>query len=102
MRRHKLLFGVLALGITHLLFLPCVNAQGRVKTCVGVDVRSVTETFQIMRSMGMDPKPDTINVVSNGPEGKVTVVAFGPLLGPMDDSTDCLLYTSLLYGLLVL
>ena len=88
MRRHKLLFGVLALGITHLLFLPCVNAQGRVKTCVGVDVRSVTETFQIMRSMGMDPKPDTINVVSNGPEGKVTVVAFGPLLGPMDDSTD--------------
>ncbi len=86
MLQHNLWFSVLVFGFSGLSLPPCANAQGGAKTCPGVVVRSETMTFEIMRFTGKDPMPDTINVMSNGPEGEVTIAVFGPLLGPMDSS----------------
>jgi len=87
MCRNTLLFGVLFFGFLNCSFLFCVHAQARARICAGVVVRSVTVSEDIHGEAAFAAGPEKIEVVSSGPEGRVTVIALGPVLGSMD-STD--------------
>jgi hypothetical protein len=67
-----------------LLAIPA-NAQEIIKTCVGVEVRSIGVSYERALNTPLDAKPATIET---GPPGaatkEITIVIRGPVLGAMD------------------
>lgn len=84
MCQHKIFLGVLVFGFSSLSFVSSVNAQERMKTCAGMVVRSIEMSQEYQKGSTIDESPEQVEVVSSGPEGLVTIVALGPLLGSMD------------------
>ncbi|MGI8992531.1 MAG: hypothetical protein ACR2I2_23490 [Bryobacteraceae bacterium] len=83
--------GLAVIGVAVLLASPA-NAQSIVKTCVGMEVRSIGVSVEPQADGRLDVVPETIELLaeetsatpSRGGGKPVTIVAHGPILGSMD------------------
>lgn len=76
--------GTAALSFLGILALPA-SAQESVKSCPGVEVRSIRDSVKAVQDLPLDGKQETIETGASRDAGNtVTIVARGPVLGSMD------------------